>query len=193
MKALIVRGAVCILASASLTAGGADLVVNGSFDTALANWTLQGGVALDTTDGAPSAGSAHMVVAGNAVNVASLYQCINLVPTGVVDLLGSSFTQSVSGNANTALRVDAFDAPACAGTALGTLAGAAVSTEQGTNAIWTRFGLFNVTLNPNTQSVAISAVAIAAAPGDALDVLWDHIQFGPSGTLPVELLEFHVD
>jgi hypothetical protein len=183
---------VAILAFAA-ESHAADLVVNGSFDSDLSGWTASGaGISFDATNGAPDAGSVH-IVAANPATSTTLTQCIDITPTGNVDLLASAQPHSATGGATAVIRIAAYNATTCSGIQLGTFGGAAVSTEIGTNGIWTRYGFLVGSLPAATRSIAMQLIVSTPNAGDAIDISWDHIQFGDSGTLPVELQSFEVD
>ena len=197
MKAWILRSAACAaLVSTVLAHAGGDRVVNGSFNTDLTGWTPTTGsggtIAIDAADGAPSAGSVRLT-SPDSTAIASLFQCIDFVPTGPIDFKGDAFTESVAGNAVSILRLTPYDMPGCAGNVLGNFNASLIGSEPGTNGTWEQFGFLTATISTSTQSVGISVRNYASTPGDAIDILWDHIQFGPSGTLPVELESFAVE
>jgi hypothetical protein len=176
------------------SASATDRVANGSFDTDLSGWTASGaGISFDATNGAPTAGSLHFVIANaTAGQNAVLTQCIDFAATGAIDLLGSTREQAANGGTSV-LRVVAYNAVGCAGTQLGTFGGAAISTENGTDGVWSRYGFLGASLPAAAQSFAVQVVVSLPDVGDSIDVSWDHIQFGEAGTLPVELMAFEVD
>jgi hypothetical protein len=176
------------------SASASDHVANGSFTTDLSGWTASGaGISFDAANGAPTAGSLRVnVPSASAGQSAVLTQCINFAPTGALDLLGSSRQQSAA-DATTLLRVVAYNATACSGTQLGTFGSTALSTETGTNGVWSRFGFSDATLPAAAQSFAVQIIVSFPNAGDSIDVSWDHIQFGEAGTLPVELMTFEVN
>jgi hypothetical protein len=190
------RLAAFALMTLAATTHAGDLVVNGSFDSSLLGWTIPvpTGITFDPTDGAPSAGSVHAIAnaTGSSVVTLPIYQCIDSVPTGPIDALGSMVTLSSVGSATSFLRVHAFSGVACSGAILAAYNGVVVAQEQGVSGVWTRFGVRSQTLPAGTQSVAVYAIT-QASPGQSIDVRWDHIQYGDSGTVPVELQSFAVD
>ena len=197
MKTRILLGASCAALLLSLAAhANGDVVVNGSFTTDLSGWTPTTGsggtVTLDALDGAPAAGSVRLT-SPDSTAVAFLIQCIDFTPTGPVDFKGSAFTESVAGGAVGILRLVPYDAVGCGGNVLGNFNGSVIGSEPGTNGTWTVYGFLGATISTSTQSVGISVRNFANTPGDSIDILWDHIQFGPSGTLPVELESFTVE
>ncbi|HKE49022.1 MAG TPA: hypothetical protein VKB52_13240 [Rhodanobacteraceae bacterium] len=195
MKAWFLRGmaSVALMPMAMAHAGG-DRVVNGAFVTDLSGWSANApsGVSFDAADGAPLAGSAHLVAP--AATTVFLSQCVAFTPAGPIDFFGSSLALAASGAPSAVLRYTEYDNATCNGSVLGAFNAAVVGTESGSGGTtWTRWGLQNAPLSASTRSVLIGIYAIASQPGDALDILWDHIQFGPSGTLPVELESFTIE
>jgi hypothetical protein len=179
----------------AVPASAMDRVANGSFDSDLSQWTASGaGISFDAASGAPTAGSLRINVPKSSPGMSDVVsQCINYVPAGPVDLLASSQQHSASLGATSIVRIVAYNAPACAGTQLGTFGGTAVSSETGTNGVWSRYGFLVASLPAAAQSFAVQIVVSFPNAGGGIDVSWDHIQFGDAGTLPVELMTFAVD
>lgn len=197
MKSRISVGVVCAAFVFAMRVHASDIVVNGSFDADLSSWVPNGAsggsVTYDGADGAPTAGSAHLFEP-DPTATAVLTQCIAFAPTGPVDLFGSTRTLSASGSAFTVLDATLYGTANCTGTSLSVLNAAVIGTEPGTGGTtWTRWGFQNATPAAGTLGVLIGVHAAAVQVGDSLDILWDHVQFGPSGTLPVELQSFVVE
>jgi len=171
-----------------MSASAANLLINSEFDTDLSSWTVTtagtGAATFDASFGSPANGSA-LLNAPLANDRVTLSQCVAITAQSI-DLIGRSFTGSSTGTAYTDLFITAFDQTGCAGAALETQ-----STTTSGFPSWQERTLPNHPLPVGTLSVLVSFFVDA---GDSSASVWfDHVLFGPAGTVPVTLQSFEID
>lgn len=173
-----------ILAGGALacSANAANLVTNPDFTAGLGGWDLateNGTIALDAASGAPAAPSLHVVSAASAPDAAAESLCISVDDSTHYDF-------SMNANAATGLlsaSVVVYSDADCS-RALDSLD----TTVVAANGEWDTYSLSNVALPNGSNSVRIALTASMGSEGEVGDVDFDHIEFGPAGTLgPVNI------
>ena len=185
---------VCLLPSAVLTArvDAANLVPNPNFDSDVSHWSVvssSGTLTFDGTDGSPNPGSARLVAAdvttvgfaqsdcmvvdaSQNFDLSAMVKLNNLDSTGAFVLAYLYPDNACNGNASIG---PSFDT---SGLAIGT---------------WAYFYSDNQTLTTGTNSARIVLSTGEGALTTPIDVSFDTIRFGPTGTTPVRLQSFGVD
>lgn len=163
----------------ALPATAANLIPNPDFTNGTDGWTMftagNGTAALDSTTGAPDAPSVRLVANPANSNVSIISSCVEVDDSQNVDLL-----VNLRGNAGAAtLEIDTYSDTACA-TALSQI----VSTAVQANQTWTTYTLDNVTLPNGSKSATIVLTATEGTDATAGDANFDHIELGPTGTVP---------
>lgn len=160
------------LASAGLVQA-ANLVPNPDFDEELGGWLQVGtGVAkIDASFGIPTPPSAQLV-ADSAQGIALESSCM---PVDDGDSMDFSFN-ALAHTGDFSGRIESFSDTDCT-TGLESID---TDTFSGTG----EFGLSDVALPDGAQSAKILLLASATSEGVFPDVNFDHIQFGPAGTIP---------
>lgn len=160
-------------------AAAANLIPNPDFTSGTTGWTMSttgtGTATLDASTGDPQAPSIRVVAnpANTAVSVFS--SCVPVDDSQSVDLL-----VNLRGNAGAAtVEVDTFGDVNCS-SALTQV----VSTAVQANQTWTTYTLPNVPLPNGAQTAMVVLTATEGTDGSAGDANFDHIQLGPSGTVP---------
>ena len=159
----------------AFSAGAANLVANPDFDT-LDGWSVldgDGTATLDMSAGSPAAPSLH-VVTGTTPNMTVQSSCIAVDDSDNVDLYMN--LNGASGSASVA--INAYSDAAC------TTGLSALSSDSfpATNS-WITYSTSDVTLPDGTQSVKIVLVTTKTASGGQGEASFDHILFGPTGTV----------
>jgi len=163
----------------ALPAAAANLVPNPDFTSGTDGWTMtttgSGTATLDTTTGSPDAPSVRLVSTPANTDVSVYSSCIAVDDSQNVDLL-----VNLRGNAGAAtLEIDTYSDANCT-TALGQVA----STPVQANGTWTTYTLEDVTLPNGSQSATIVLTATEGTDATAGDANFDHIELGPTGTVP---------
>lgn len=174
----------CALVGAT---NAANLIDNPNFDFDLGGWTLASGsgtFTLDTTTGAPSAPSIHLIANPETSGIAVQSDCVAIDTSQNVDLLFNMNATSGLGSAS----VNAYSDASC-----GTLLSSLSTQAFGANGQWGPYSLPNAALPAGTQGARILLVASMGSLGSPGDVHFDHIAFGPAGTTPVTLQTFEID
>ncbi|HEY6892987.1 MAG TPA: hypothetical protein VI258_02385 [Rhodanobacteraceae bacterium] len=163
----------------ALPATAANLIPNPDFTSGTDGWTMSttgsGTATLDTTTGSPDAPSVRLVANPANTDVSVFSSCVPVDDSENVDLFAD-----VRGNAGAAtIEIDTFSDTSCA-TALSQI----VSTPVQANGTWTPYALENVTLPNGSRSALVVLTATEGTDASAGDVNFDHIQLGPTGTVP---------
>lgn len=171
--------ALAIGSAFALPAVAANLIPNPDFTNGTDGWTMSttgtGTATIDTTTGDPDAPSVRVVAnpANSAVSVFS--SCVPVDDSQNVDLLAN-----VRGNTGAAtIEIDTFSDINCT-SALSQV----VSTAVQANQTWTTYTLPNVALPNGSQSAQVVLTATEGTDASAGDVNFDHVELGPSGTVP---------
>jgi hypothetical protein len=171
--------ALAIGSAFALPAFAANLIPNPDFTNGTDGWTMtttgSGTATLDSSTGDPQAPSIRVVAnpADSAVSVFS--PCVAVDDSNPVDLLAN-----VRGNSGAAtIEIDTFSDINCT-SALSQV----VSTDVQANQTWTTYTLDNVALPDGSQSAFVVLTATEGSDGSAGDTNFDHIQLGPTGTVP---------
>ncbi|HKE48807.1 MAG TPA: hypothetical protein VKB52_12145 [Rhodanobacteraceae bacterium] len=156
-------------------AGAANLVGNPDF-VSIDGWSVMdgdGNATLDTTDGSPAAPSLH-VVTGTTVNTSVQSDCIAVDDSNNVDLYFN--LNGTTGSAS--VLINTYGDAAC------TTGLAALGSDSfpATNS-WITYSTSDVMLPDGTQSVRIVLVTSQTASGGQGEANFDHILFGPTGTV----------
>lgn len=155
-----------------------NLLQNSDFNTGLAGWTVVSGTfAIDALEGLPEQPSLHAIAApvgGFEAIVNS--PCIQMSAPQNVDLYAN--IKHVSGNV-AEVNVYGFTDTACAN--FGNIAALIATTQDGD--VWTIGSYKNAALPSGTHSVMVSLNAGSSSAGGRVDTYFDHILFGPAGTI----------
>jgi hypothetical protein len=163
--------------AAMSAAHASNLVENPDFDNGLDGWplaTVTGTVELDATTGLPSAPSLHLLGDQVSAVVAAQSSCIEIDDSANVDL--RAFVKPAGGIV--AAGVQAYSDNACM-TALDVVS----SPGLNANDTWGTIGFSDMPLPDGTASVRVTLSA-SITEFSAGDALFDHVEFGPTGTLP---------
>jgi len=163
----------------ALPAAAANLIPNPDFSGGTTGWTMSttgsGTATLDTTTGSPDAPSVRLIATPANTDVSVFSSCVAVDDSQHVDLVAN-----VRGNAGAAtLEVDTFSDDACA-TALSQI----VSTPVQANQTWTPYSLQDVALPNGSRSAQVVLTATEGTDATAGDANFDHIELGPTGTVP---------
>jgi len=163
----------------ALPAAAANLIPNPDFTGGTTGWTMSttgsGTATLDTTTGSPDAPSVRLIATPANTDVSVFSSCVAVDDSQHVDLVAN-----VRGNAGAAtLEVDTFSDDACA-TALSQI----VSTPVQANQTWTPYSLQDVALPNGSRSAQVVLTATEGTDATAGDANFDHIELGPTGTVP---------
>ena len=163
----------------ALPAAAANLIPNPDFTGGTTDWTMSttgsGTATLDTTTGSPDAPSVRLIATPANTDVSVFSSCVAVDDSQHVDLVAN-----VRGNAGAAtLEVDTFSDDACA-TALSQI----VSTPVQANQTWTPYSLQDVALPNGSRSAQVVLTATEGTDATAGDANFDHIELGPTGTVP---------
>ncbi|HVZ23480.1 MAG TPA: hypothetical protein VG871_20550, partial [Vicinamibacterales bacterium] len=162
----------------SLSAAAANLVENPDFTSGVDGWTTitagNGTATLDTTTGWPSAPSIRLAAnpADSDVSVSS--SCMTLPDSGNVDLY-----VNIKGTSGVAIGIiNTYGDDAC------TDGLSAINSESfPATGEWATYSMTDVILPEGTRSAKIVLTASASPSGNAGDVNFDHVLFGPTGTV----------
>jgi hypothetical protein len=165
-------------ATAAGAAHASNLVPNPEFDDGLDGWSLgteTGSLAIVANDGIPAAPSID--VAGDASTLAAiaLSSCIVIDDSTNVDFF--AYVKSIAGNPLAG--VQAYSDAAC--TAPLSAIGVAPGNER---PFWREISFTDTPLPTGTHSVQVLLTMEAGAVGDPAEALYDHVAFGPTGTIP---------
>jgi hypothetical protein len=163
----------------ALPAAAANLVPNPDFTNGIDGWTTTttgtGAASLDTTTGSPAAPSIRLVANPATSDVSTSSSCVEVDDSENVDLM-----VNLNGTAGAAtIGIDTYSDTACA-TALSTI----VSDPVQANQTWTTYLLDDVTLPNGSKSAKVVLTATEGQTAEAGDVNFDHIEFGPAGSVP---------
>jgi len=179
-----------LLAATGVTAVAQNYVANPNFDSDLSVWSSLQNATWDSADGSPAAGS--MDLASTANSVAQGAQCVPIPqpPPANVDFYARMYVKTPGNFA--AIFAVASDLANCS-TSNGTVINLnpAVSTPVSGNPAsgWVEISATNQPLPNTTQAVVIN-LQVSAGPQE---VVFDHVFFGATGTLPVRLQSFGVE
>jgi hypothetical protein len=156
-------------------AQAANLVENPDFNDALEGWSVgtAGAISLKAGDGLPAAPSLDLASSGADIGSA-ISACIPIDDSAHVDF--HAFVKGVSGL--TAVGLFVYSDPACA-TSLQTLSTQAFRVGNA----WFPIGFNDTELPDGTRSVQLFLAVAAGTFDAAAETLFDHVAFGPTGTL----------
>jgi len=163
----------------ALPATAANLIPNPDFNGGTTGWSMSttgsGTATLDTTTGLPDAPSVRLVATPANTDVSVFSSCVAVDDSQNVDLFAN-----LRGNAGAAtFEIDTFSDSACA-----TVLSQIVSTPVQANQTWTPYSLENVALPNGSRSAQVVLTATEGSDATAGDANFDHIEFGPTGTVP---------
>ena len=173
-----VRIRIATLLSLAIAAGAAhaaNLVENPDFADGLTGWSNLGNgtIAIDTDEGIPDGASIRVTNSG------ALSSCIVIDDSTPIDL--HVYMKGVGGGGGLGWAgLITYSDATC------TTPSGGPTTEAyrlGANDAWWRFGLDNVTLPQGTASAQVFLGAQMGTFGAIGDALFDHVLFGPTGTL----------
>lgn len=192
---------ILIFASATSAWGSAapaqNLLTNSEFDENLSGWTItasdsEANASWDATTGSPGVGSLVLDVHGGMRGVTAS-QCLDLLPQSV-DFATRFTADRAGGLASDFFGVIAvWDQPGCDA---GGGASVVACSKQFPNVTggFAETSIGNCALPPSTKSVRVSIIASSGfMVGDYISGHFDHVRFGPSGTVPVKLQSYYVD
>jgi hypothetical protein len=178
---------------AARTAVGANLLSNPDFDNGVAGWVPRGAghdVLAIVSDGSPTAPALDLSpVAPPGGDGIAYSECVT-ISTPTVDLIVIGKLPAVQPTVLGLASIVFFTSSDCA-----------VSTDIADNNSlswtsadvgWVEKSLLNKAVPAGTMS-AFVYLRSDSAPGESKHMLFDHIRFGPSGSTPVELLQFGVN
>ena len=160
-------------ATASVAHAAGSLVPNADFDTGLEGWTQlgTGTASFDGSVGIPTPGSAHLVP-DSAGGMGLVSACIEVDNSVSMDLRVNAF----GGAGYVSAGVNAFSDSGCT-TALSTIGTPALPVLN------MELNLFDFALPARTHSANLSLSAFSISGGTLADAHFDHVEFGPTGTL----------
>jgi hypothetical protein len=163
-----------------LAAQAANLVENPDFDNGLDGWSLAsetGTIDIDTEHGLPSAPALHL--AGDSTSgAAAQSDCITIDDSANIDL--HALVRPSGGTA--ALVVQPYSDDACA-TPLDPVSTPALDA----NSEWQELALTDAALPEGTLSARVVLYSSLGSTDSIGDALFDHVAFGPTGTVPYAL------
>ncbi len=179
-----------LLCVCATSAAAANLVTNPDFNAGLSGWTLTQGSnpTLDDVDGSPSAPSIRLVSVGPNLPSEIRSNCIPAGTSQFFDLFVDVKVHVGGGLASVAAYSDAN----CANVAgpMGYASQFPVTIDTWQQASSLPFGPLGLPPGGAYLQVTLSASQTFSTPSD---VSFDHVRFGPSGTVPVRLQSFTVD
>lgn len=168
-----------------------NLVTNPDFDTSIEQWQLSGigTISHVADDGAPAPGALRLdrpdEARGNSTLVLSA--CIPVDKGMHFDLIGN--IKLIEGSSANISAIGYSDA-GCS-TVIGTVGPVlTTSTADGT---WQAFSATDFVLPDNVGSIIVRLSAGVGFPETLIAALFDHVGFGPTGSVPVTLQSFRID
>jgi hypothetical protein len=180
MRNHIIAAALLSLAFVADTARASNLVPNPDFNEGLANWNTlgDGTVTLDLDAGLPTPPSLHIATGFSGLGGASS-SCIQIDDSTNVDLhilvkgvgaSGGLVSASVLAYSDTACTTFIYSVPT-------------LDYPIGADGAWFAIGYEDTELPPGTASVQVVMGPQSGTSGATGDALFDHVAFGPTGTL----------
>ena len=173
----------CLLACGSLfaiSAGAANLIPNPDFDQGLTDWNTitpgNGTAVLDESTGYPTAPSVHLVSDPAAADVNVSSACVSVDDSSTQDLYVNARI-----NAGFAIATVGFFSDAACAEAETSVSSDPIAANGGA---WSTFSFLGIAPPNGTQSAEIILTATMGTGTVGGDVGFDHIEFGPSGTVP---------
>ena len=151
----------------------ANLVPNSDFDAGLDGWSQAGtgSVTIDDSVGVPHPPSAHLV-ADSTLGLGLESSCLE-----VDDSVHADFRMNAAAAAGyLSASIQTFSDTAC----MNALAPIGLQAFRGG---WGEFGLFDFALPDGAQSAKVHLSAASISLGELPDVHFDHIAFGPTGSI----------
>lgn len=187
----ILTASMAAIASCALPVQAQNLVSNPEFDSGIESWELRaagvGTIVHVADDGSPEAGSLRLDRAdetrGNSTSAWS--ECIVVDPAVRYDLMGN--VKPVLGPATVFLVT--FGDDLC----VDTLGSAEFLTWDTPDAEWHALEASDFALPGNVGGVRVQLMIGATFPETLAGALFDHIGFGPTGSVPVTLQSYSVD
>jgi hypothetical protein len=167
-----------LIAAAASAAHASNLVPNPELDDGISGWSLgtaTGALGIVETTGIPSAPSLRVTGDTTTPDAAALSSCIRIDESTHVDF----FAYALSGAGNPVAGVQAYSDTACAAP-LDSIA----TAPGGELPYWREIGFTDQALPAGTHSAQVVLTSEAGASGGLGDLLYDHIAFGPTGTIP---------
>lgn len=171
--------ALAIGSAFALPAVAANLIPNPDFTSGTNGWTMSttgsGTATLDSTTGSPDAPSVRLVANPANTDVSVFSACVPVDDSRNVDLFAD-----LRGNTGAAIvEIDTFSDTECA-----TPLTQVVSTPVQANQTWTTYTLEDVALPDGARSAQVVLTATEGSDASAGDANFDHIELGPTGTVP---------
>jgi hypothetical protein len=165
----------------TLPAVAANLVQNPDFDVDLEGWTVtdgDGNLALNDSTGSPAAPSMHIKADASATDTSASSSCMPVDDSDNVDLY-----VNINGTAGYAIATIATFSDADCATPLSGIASEAFAATGA----WDTYSMTDVALPDGAQSARVVLTAAMGASTDHGDANFDHVLFGPTGTLPASI------
>lgn len=197
----VLRGWLIIIAFVATPGLAQNLLTNGDFAVDVLGWgfttpgTFSFNGALDA-DSNPASGSGQLANTSPVpFGTSFASQCINGMFGGNSYDFGarirfdSGNLQTATGRAN--IVVNFFDGPNCSGNNLGGSTTANVLSSV--TDVWTQAEVLGFVAPAGAVSVQVSLFTNKVEDTGTITINFDNVVFGPSGTLPAELIYFNVD
>jgi len=178
MRHALYVASILAFASAATAANASNLVQNPEFDAGLNGWTLGtsgGALGLVENSGIPSAPSIRVTGDAGTPDAAALSSCIQIDDSVHVDF----FAYALSGIGSSVAGFQAYSDTACT-----TPISAIATAPDDALPYWHEIGFTDQALPAGTRSAQVLLTSEASASDLFADVLYDHIAFGPTGTIP---------
>lgn len=186
-----------LLGSNATIANAANLVTNPNFATDLSGWTVSSSgtasVTFESTSGSPTAGSIRLQATNGGI--AHAVQCV-AVSQQNHDLIARRYVAVATGDIMEAdANVIVYDQPGCISSIVGfiafNIATGFAGTLNGSPQTWDEISDTNVPFPVGAASASVN-LYVAANAGGVVDLYFDDVRFGPTGTTPVQLQSFDV-
>jgi hypothetical protein len=168
----------CMLA---LSANAANLITNPDFTNGLDGWSVSDGDGTDLIDdstGLPSAPSLRLIADGTTPNMSVESACMPAATAHNVDLY-----MNIMGTSGFAIAsINAYGDTEC-NNGLTSISSQSFPANQ----VWDTYSMSQIILPPATRSAKVVLTAGMGSSADTGDINFDHIAFGPTGTLPTSV------
>ncbi len=189
------------ISTISTSSRAQNLISNPNFDFDVSAWSIitpgtftQNGT-LDTDNNLLSGSGEIANLSPAPFGSSAAFQCLEGIIAGsnydfgAMIRFDSNNSQTASGRANIVLNF--YDSPSCSGTYISGFTTANYLSEN-TNS-WTQNEILNSTAPAGSVSVVLRLFTVKTEDTGIMTVNFDNVVFGPSGVLPVELMNFTVD
>lgn len=171
-----------------------NLVPNPDFDTGVEPWQMVPGAIGTVThvpdDGSPAPGALRLErpdESNRGSSTAAISACMPVDADTRFDLIGS--VKLVVGN-SASVQVTGYSSVDCSGSIVSF---DPVLSTQAADGLWHSFSATDFPLPDTVGSVVVRLNSGVAFPATQSVALFDHIGFGPTGSVPVTLQSFRID